>query len=576
VWVAASARQTGGTRLGSRGPGGRSGNDNWPVVEVVADLERGRESYAMGAWLDAYESLSAADGAAALGAEDLELLATAAYMLGQVEDYLACLERAYRAHLDAGEALAALRCAFWIGVHLAQRGDMGGAGGWLGRAQRLLDPEGEDRAEAGYLLLPLVFQKEGSGDLEGAAATAAKAAAIGERLGDPDLFALAAHERGHVLIRLGRIEEGLALLDEAMVAVTAGELAPIPSGIVYCGVILACKDAHELRRAQEWTAALTAWCGRQPDLVAFTGRCLVHRAEIMRLHGAWAEALQEARRAGERCLRGENPAAAGEACYQRGEIHRLRGDFQAAEEAYGEANAQGREPQPGFALMRLAQGKVDAAAAAISRVEKETTEPGGRAAILPAYVEIMLAVDRFDAADEACGELDSLAEGRRKDAIEALAAQARGAVELARGDALAALPPLRNAGRIWQEFEAPYESARIRELLGRACREVGDQDAARLELEAARDAFEGLGAAADLARVSMLAELAAAGQSHGLTERELEVLRLVAAGRSNREIAAALVISEHTVARHLQNIFAKLGLSSRTAATAFAFEHGLV
>jgi DNA-binding CsgD family transcriptional regulator len=226
--------------------------------------------------------------------------------------------------------------------------------------------------------------------------------------------------------------------------------------------------------------------------------------------------------------------------------------------------------------MRLAQGKVDAAAAAISRVEKETTEPGGRAAILPAYVEIMLAVDRFDAADEACGELDSLAEGRRKDAIEALAAQARGAVELARGDALAALPPLRNAGRIWQEFEAPYESARIRELLGRACREVGDQDAARLELEAARDAFEGLGAAADLARVSMLAELAAAGQSHGLTERELEVLRLVAAGRSNREIAAALVISEHTVARHLQNIFAKLGLSSRTAATAFAFEHGLV
>jgi DNA-binding CsgD family transcriptional regulator len=226
--------------------------------------------------------------------------------------------------------------------------------------------------------------------------------------------------------------------------------------------------------------------------------------------------------------------------------------------------------------MRLAQGKVDAAAAAIGRVEQESLEPGGRGGILPAYVEIMLAVDRLDAADQACGELDSLAEGHRHGALEALAAQGRGAVELARGDPAAALPPLRNAARIWQEFEAPYESARVRELLGCACREVGDQDAARLELEAARDTFEGLGAAADLARVSMLAEFAAPGESHGLTERELEVLRLVAAGRSNREIAAALVISEHTVARHLQNIFAKLGLSSRTAATAFAFEHGLV
>src|SRR5262245_13010542 len=296
-------------------------------------------------------------------------------MLGREKDYFGSLQRAYGAHLEAGEALAALRCAFWIGVNLAQRGDMGGAGGWLGRAQRLLEREGTNRVEGGYLLLPLVFQQEGNGDLEAAAATAAKAAAIGERFGDPDLSALAGHERGHILIRLGRLEEGVGLLDEAMVAVTAGELSPIPSGIVYCGAILACQDAHELRRAQEWTAALTGWCERQPDLVAFTGRCLVHRAQIMRLHGAWQEALEEAQRAEQRCLDGENPAAAGEARYQRGEVHRLRGELPAAEEAYREASAQGWEPQPGFALMRLAQGKAQAAEAAIRRVEDETTEP---------------------------------------------------------------------------------------------------------------------------------------------------------------------------------------------------------
>ena len=387
------------------------------MVDAVAELERGRQSYASQAWTDAFESLSAADRSDQLGAGDLELLATSAYMLGREEDYLGILERAYRAHLDADEGLAALRCAFWIGVTLASGGEMGRAGGWLGRAQRLLDRQGDDCVESGYLLLPRVFEQEGSGDLEAAAATAAEAAAIGERFGDPDLFALAAHEQGHTLIRLGRLKEGLALLDESMVAVTAGELSPIASGIVYCGVILACQDAHELRRAQEWTAALTGWCERQPDLVAFTGRCLVHRAQIMQLHGAWSEALEEARRAAERCLRAENPAAAGEACYQRGEIHRLLGDYRAAEEAYREASGHGREPQPGLALLRLAQGKADAAEAAIRRVEAETSEPGKRAGLLPAFVEIMLAVDDLDAARAASGELEAIAQGQENGAL---------------------------------------------------------------------------------------------------------------------------------------------------------------
>jgi tetratricopeptide (TPR) repeat protein len=344
-----------------------------------------------------------------LGAADLERLATSAFMIGREEAYFANLERAYRLHLGAGEALAALRCAFWIGINLAQRGEMGRAGGWLGRAQRLLDQERADCVETGYLLLPLVFRQEGSGELEEAATTAAEAAALGERFGDSDLFALAAHEQGHILIRLGRLQEGVALLDEAMLAVTAGELSPIASGIVYCGAILACQDAHELRRAQEWTAALSDWCARQPDLVAFTGRCLVHRTEIMQLQGAWSQALEEARRAVERCLRGENPSAAGEASYRRGEIQRLRGDFGAAEEAYHDANAYGWEPQPGLALMRLAQGKTQAAEAAIRRVEAATGEPGRRGRILPAYAEIMLSVDDLEAARTACAELETLA-----------------------------------------------------------------------------------------------------------------------------------------------------------------------
>ena len=273
----------------------------------MVEVDLGRRAYASEAWLEAYERLSAADRREALGAQDVGLLATSAYMIGRESEYLVLLERAYRAHLTAGERLEALRRAFWLGIGLAGRGDVGRAGGWLGRAQRLLEECGIDRVERGYLLLPVVFEQEASGDLEAAAATAAEAATIGRDYGDADLFALAAHEQGHVLIRLGRGKDGLRLLDETMVAVTAGELSPIVSGIVYCGVILACRDASELRRAQEWTAALSDWCDRQPDLVAFTGRCLTHRAELLQLHGAWAPALEAARRAEERSRSGGEP-----------------------------------------------------------------------------------------------------------------------------------------------------------------------------------------------------------------------------------------------------------------------------
>jgi DNA-binding CsgD family transcriptional regulator len=553
----------------------RTDGDNRPLVGAVAELERGRDAYSREAWLDAYKWLSQADRGSPLAAVDLGLLATSAYMLGREAEYLGLLERAHRAYIDGGEMLPALRCAFWIGVTLASRGEMGRASGWLRRAQRLLDHEGSDRVERGYLLLPVVFEREASGDWEAAAATAGKAAGIGERFGDSDLFALAAHEQGHILIKIGRLSEGLGLLDEAMVAVTAGELSPIVSGIVYCGVILACQDAYEVRRAQEWTAALSGWCERQPDLVAFTGRCLLHRAEIMQFQGAWSDALKEARRGAERCQQGENAAGVGEACYRQGEIHRMLGDFSVAEEAYREASRRGREPQPGLALLRLAQGQADAAKAAIHRVFAEANETSKRAGFLPAYVEIMLAIGDAEVARGASRELEAVAAGHEDRALGAMAAQARGAVELSEGDAPAALISLRRAGDVWQQLGAPYEAARVRELVGLACRALGDEDTAALELGAARAAFADLGAAPDLTRLDSLSGVALKN-THGLTERELEVLRHLAAGETNKAIAADLVLSQRTVDRHVSNIFAKLGVSSRAAATAYAYEHRLV
>ena len=489
-----------------------------------------------------------------LGADDLERLAVAAYMLGDEGEYVAVLERAHQAHLEAGAVERAVRCAFWIGLQLTFRRKAGRATGWLRRGQRLLAQR--DCVERGYLDLLASLH-------DGDERRLAAAAEAGQRFGDADLLSIAVHEQGNVRLRRGDVEAGLALLDEAMVAATAGELSPIVTGLVYCSVIEACQAAYELRRAQEWTAELTRWCEQQADLVAFTGRCLVHRAEIMQVHGEWDEALAEARR-------GAHGAATPQARYREGELHRLRGDHDAAERAYREASLAGREPQPGLALLRLAQGRAGAAAAAIRRVAGESAGPPRRAALLPALVEIMLATGDLDAARTASRELDALAEAMGGPLLHATAAHARGALQLSAGDPRAALGALRAAADAWQQLGAPYEGARVRELLGRACGALGDEDSAALELEAARDAFVRLGAADDLARL----EGARAG--HGLSPRELEVLRLVAGGATNRAIAAELVLSERTVDRHVSNILAKLRVPSRAAATAWAYEHRVV
>jgi DNA-binding NarL/FixJ family response regulator len=542
-------------------------------MDTIGELERGRESYARREWLDAHTALAAADRTAPLGAEDLELLATAASMVGHMDDYLTVLERAHHAHLENGEALRAARCAVMLGMNLAVRGHIGPAGGWFGRAERIVEREGQDCPERGYLLLPVAFRRQGMGDLEEALAAATGAAEIGERFGDGALFAVGTHIQGLIRIKQTRVEEGLRLFDEAMLSVTAGEVEPFLTGVVYCGVIAGCEEAFDPRRAHEWTNALIRWCEDQPQMVAFTGRCLAHRAGIMQLHGEWRDALAEAHLARERCEQAMNRAATGQAYYQQGELHRLQGDVAAAEEAFRDANRFGREPQPGLALLRLAQGDVDAAAAAIRRALGEAVEPLTRAVLLPACAEIMLAVGDVEEARNACIELGETAAATESAMLSALAAHVRGAVALADGEPETALVSLRHAAQVWQELQAPYEAARVRVLVGQACRALGDDDTAERELGAARDVFEQLGALPDLARLGVPG---APDDTHGLSARELEVLRLVAAGKTNREIASVLVVSEHTVARHVQNIFGKLRVSSRTAAAAFAYEHELV
>jgi DNA-binding CsgD family transcriptional regulator len=537
-------------------------------------LEQGRASYAKGAWVEAFESLHQADDAAPLAPGDLELLARAAYMLGRDDDYLRGLERAHYGHLDAGDVPPAARCTWWIGLCLLLLNEVAPATGWFARGERLLDRDAGDCAERGYLLLARMLQSFSEGDFQAAHDLAAEAIEIGQRFDDRDLVAMGVMDQGHALLELGRTTEGLRLIDESMVAATSGELSPIVAGILYCNLIAVCRNAYELRRAREWTAALTLWCERNPDMVAHQGVCLVHRAEIMQIQGAWEDALEEARRAAtDGVLNGRASTAA---LYVQGELHRLRGEFDAAEEAFRLSSGRGGSAQPGLALLRLAQGKHDAALAAIRRTAGETGPPLDRAAVLPAYVEIALAADQVEEAAGASEELTAIAEEHASDALRAMSAYARGRVALARGEVPDALSALRESLLRWLTLEAPYEAARTRVLLGRVCTELGDHDGAALELEAARAAFDALGARPDLERLGSPTGSGLPRDPYGLSPREHEVLRLLATGETNRAIAATLVLSERTVDRHVSNIYAKLGVSSRAAATARAYEQHLL
>jgi ATP/maltotriose-dependent transcriptional regulator MalT len=511
-----------------------------------------------------------------LAAEDLELLAMSAYLIARDDEYLGTLERAYNAYLDEGASVRAARCAFWLGLRLLFRGETGRATGWLARSRRLIECEEDDCVEEGYLLLPVAEEQLEEGNSEAAYAIAADACDIGSRFGETDLVAIARHLQGRAWIQQGRVANGLALLDEAMLAVTSGELSPLVTGLVYCSVIDGCQQVFAVSRAREWTAALARWCEEQPEMVSFTGKCLVHRAEILQLHGAWPEALAEARRGCERFERGIDPQSPASAFYQLAEMHRLRGEFAEAEQAYRSASTWGMEPQPGLALLRMTQGRVEIAAGAIRRVVSATKEPLQLARLLPAYIEIMLETGEIEKARPACQELEQITERFDTGLLGAIAAHARGALALAEGDTQTALGSLRRALQVWQQVEAPYLVARTRLLIGVACRALGDDEGAGLEMDAARAIFEQLGAVPDLARIDSPAKHASSDRLHGLTPREAQVLRLIATGKTNKNIAGELFVSERTVDRHVSNIFAKLSLPSRAAATAYAYQHSLI
>jgi DNA-binding CsgD family transcriptional regulator len=550
-------------------------------IEKTTDpaLAAAREAYARHDWGKAYESFRMADVRGDLAAGDLEWLGITSYLTGHAEESFAVGARAHLAAARDGETELAIRVAISVGMALMQRNEMAQAGGWLARATRLIEETGYDGVERARLLIPDGLRALMSGDPATAFATFQQMAAIADRFGDPDLATMGRLGRGQSLIAMNDVQRGLPLLDEAMTAVVAGEISPIESGIVYCAVIDACRGLYDLRRAQEWTAALTRWLDSQPDLVPFRGNCLVYRAELMRLHGAWGDAGIAAERARDLLSRPPPEPGVGEALYELAELDRLRGSFASAEIGYREAATWGRLPEPGHALLRLAQGDVASAATAIRRAQAEAADDLVRSRLLEPAAEIALAAGDVVTARASADRLGAMAADADAPLLRAMALRADGAVRLAEGDLEGALSVLRRAWEAWSALDAPYDAARVRAMTAAACRRLGDTDGAALEADVARRVFERLGAAPDLARLDADATTSSATTvttPRGLSAREVEVLRLVATGLTNRAIADALTISERTVDRHVSNIFTKLDVSTRAAATAFAYEQGLV
>jgi DNA-binding CsgD family transcriptional regulator len=536
-------------------------------------LTLGRDFFRRQAWGAAFKELSAADREAPLESNDLFALALTAHLLGHEAENSTLLARAHQGFLRDGDIKTAVRCAFWLAFSAMLKGDMAQAGGWLARGRRLLDDYEEDCVEAGYLLLPVGYRSFHGGDATVAYRAFSEAVEIGERFGDVDLLALARQGQGRSLIRQGEVARGVNLLDEVMVGVTAGDVSPGVAGGVYCSVIEACGEIFDFRRAQEWTTALDQWCTSQPDIVPYRGHCQIRRAEILQLHGAWTGAIEAARQA---CAQLGSRGGAGHAFCCLAEIHRLRGDFAEAEAAYRHANQLGIAQQPGLALLLLAKKQIDSALATIRNIAQTVKNPSARAHVLDAYVEIALANDDIPGARTASDELAGIA--RRIDApvLNAMSLRTKGALLLAEQEFPTALDALRQSFTLWHEIDAPYDAARVRVLLGIACRELGDHATSAVEFDVARSVFQQLGAKPDIERLNALSQNSQRLNDGPLTEREIEVLVLVASGKTNRTIADKLCISEKTVARHISNIFVKLDLSSRAAATAYAYQHNLV
>ncbi len=509
-----------------------------------------------------------------LGAAELDELGLAAWFLGRLDESERAWDEAHRAHLDEGDVDAAIRCVFWLGYSLSDRGDAVRAGAWMARLFELIGTlEHGPRSDAAAMIARAA-SAFAAGRTEESARLGEEAVLLARRARDDDLEVIATMSRGRALVFSGHLEEGYACMDQVMIAISSGRVSTRAAGPAYCAIIASCLDRWDVDRARVWTRDLGAWCDAQRGLEPFRGDCSVHRATVQRLLGEWDEAgatLTEV------CDRERRVQTLENAWYGVAELCRLTGRRDEAEAAYRNAVALGRDVQPGFALLRRDEGRLGIARTGIARALEANTVPGRRAELLAACVE--LETDRGgdpERAHRAAVELRDLADALGTDYLAAQADRAEARILLETDDAPRALPLLRRSWSVWRDLEAPYEAAVTRVLLGRAARAAGDEEAAQLEFDAARTILAGLGAVADLERLERLAvgsEPAAA--SVGLTRRELEVLRLIAAGRSNRQIADELFLSERTVARHVSNILGKLGLPNRASATAFAFEHGL-
>ncbi|MEV0170422.1 LuxR C-terminal-related transcriptional regulator [Streptomyces sp. NPDC050803] len=553
---------------------------------VTQSLRRARAAAAHEAWADAYRLLSGLD-AAWLTPDDSAAFADAAWWTSRIDESIVHRMRAYSGYAAAGAARRAGHMAWLLAYEHQLAGRAAVAAGWLRRARRHLRDE-QECVEQCYLAWVDTEEAQQRGAFDEAMAAARHMADVARRCDSRDLLAMALQAQSGVLVAQGRVGDGLDLLDDAMCSVMAGELSSFFTGWIYCLGLQQSMACADLERAAAWTEAAMRWCAAMPAENNFRGLCRVHRVEVLELRGSWRQALTEAVRTCAELLPYERGAAA-EVFYLTGEIQRRCGDLTAAERSYDRAHELGRDPQPGLALLRLAQGKTEASAAALGPALADragsVAEPAGRLGrcrLLSAQVEVSLALGRLDAARSAAAELTSLAQewqrlrGSEATLLHAGAATAAGAVAFAARDADRALPLLRRALALWVELDVPYEAAQVRMTLAAAHRAAGDDEGARMELQAAEQSFRQLGAVPDARRAAVLLAEVRRRQPGGLTGRELQVLRLVAAGRTNRAVAAELVISEHTVARHLNNIFAKLDVSSRAAATAYAYTHGLV
>ncbi len=539
-------------------------------------LAKGREAYRAKRWSEAVRLLLEAEERFPLASEDYEALTTARFLISADQVGAEIMGAASQVLLERGDAPRAVRAAFWAGATLGRLGEFAAGSGWHARAQRLLEEAGlEDSVERGYLLLGPGFAAMHVGDLDSAFGLFGQTAAIARRFRDADLLAFARQAEGRARLLRGDVQSGMAMLDEVMLDATTKEISPLVVGLIFCNVIRTAHELHDFGRAREWTAAIERWCLAQPDLDMYRGECQVYRAHVLQLGGDWRRASEQVASACRAFLRPPPHPAVGFAFYEQGELHRLVGRYSEAEEAFSQAASHGHPAQPGLALLRLGQGRLETAHASIGRALAEAGDPLARAGVLPAFVEIALAADRIEPARQAAAELAQIAGEIHSDYLQALAAHAMGAVLLSANRADEALRELRRAATHCEQLGAAYHAARTRLLIGRACRQLGDEDAARLEIQGARQTFKHLGAEPDAHDADALLTPPSRARPGGLTGREIELLALLATGKTNRAIAAQLYISEKTVARHVSNIFNKLGVSSRAAATAYALKHNL-